>query len=320
MKNFTSIGHGLGCILYQVQNGQKRVIAYGSRSLLPAEKNYHSTKLEFLALKWAVCDKFRDYLGFGNSHFTIYTDNNPLLYVMHSTKLNANGQRWVSELSEFNFTVKYRPGVINKDADCLSRLPLDIKKYEGLCKEEIDPDSFRALVAGVAVAEKENEAWMVNACALKVPDFAGMGQLLTPPQIRDAQKKDVVLEQVKQMLNAPVKNWKNLDAPLKELLHHRKKLFVDSRGLLCRRSDNGIQVVWPESLRELIYRWFHMDMGHCGVKRVMQLCRSRVFWPKMSSDIEKYIHEQCICLAQKKPKDHQEAEYQHKCATGAGVD
>ena len=64
-------GYGLGCILYQIQKGERRVIAYGSRSLLPAEKNYHSTKLEFLALKWAVCEKFRDYLGYGNTHFTI---------------------------------------------------------------------------------------------------------------------------------------------------------------------------------------------------------------------------------------------------------
>ena len=58
------------------------------------------------------------------------------------------------KLSEFHFTVKYRPGVINKDADCLSRLPLDINKYQHLCKKEIDPDSFRALVAGIAVQEQ----------------------------------------------------------------------------------------------------------------------------------------------------------------------
>lgn len=54
---------GLGAVLYQEQSGKLWVIAYGSRTLTPAEKNYHlhSSKLEFLALKWAVCDKFRDY-------------------------------------------------------------------------------------------------------------------------------------------------------------------------------------------------------------------------------------------------------------------
>ena len=55
---------GLGAVLHQHQNGKPRVIAHGSRTLTPAEKGYHlhSGKLEFLALKWAVCDHFRDYL------------------------------------------------------------------------------------------------------------------------------------------------------------------------------------------------------------------------------------------------------------------
>lgn len=54
---------GLGAVLYQNQDGKMRVISYGSRTLTPAEQSYHlhSGKLEFLALKWAVCDKFRDY-------------------------------------------------------------------------------------------------------------------------------------------------------------------------------------------------------------------------------------------------------------------
>ena len=55
---------GLGAVLYQYQDEILRVVAYGSRSLTPAEKNYHlhSGKLEFLALKWAICDRFRGYL------------------------------------------------------------------------------------------------------------------------------------------------------------------------------------------------------------------------------------------------------------------
>lgn len=63
---------GLGAVLYQRQNGRLRVIDYGSRTLSPAEKNYrfHSGKLEFFALKWAVCENFRDYLFYA-SHFTV---------------------------------------------------------------------------------------------------------------------------------------------------------------------------------------------------------------------------------------------------------
>ena len=94
--------------------------SYGSRSLSPAEKSYHlhSGKLEFLALKWAICDHFRDYLYYALS-FTVYTDNNPLTYAVSSAKLNKTGLRWVGELADFNFTIQYLPGSINVDADTI---------------------------------------------------------------------------------------------------------------------------------------------------------------------------------------------------------
>ncbi|XP_038050886.1 uncharacterized protein LOC119724036 [Patiria miniata] len=72
-------------------------------------------------MKWAITDKFRDYL-LGNQ-FTVLTDNNPLLYVTTSAKLDATGQRWIAALSQFNFTVKYKPGKSNEAADALSRKP-----------------------------------------------------------------------------------------------------------------------------------------------------------------------------------------------------
>ncbi|KAK3541958.1 hypothetical protein QTP86_008148 [Hemibagrus guttatus] len=79
-----------------------RVNGYGSRTLTKAERNYrlHSSKLEFLALKSAVCKKFWDYLFYAQ-HFMMYTDNNSLTYVMSTAKLNAVGHRWVVELSDF---------------------------------------------------------------------------------------------------------------------------------------------------------------------------------------------------------------------------
>ena len=81
---------GLGAVLYQEQNGSTRVIAYASRTLTPSERNYHmhSGKLEFLSLKWAVTEQFRDYLYYA-PEFVVYTDNNPLTYVLTSAKLNA---------------------------------------------------------------------------------------------------------------------------------------------------------------------------------------------------------------------------------------
>ena len=93
--------NGLGAILSQ--QGKDRQI----RSLHPSEKsmcNYSSAKLELLALKWVVTEKFRDYLL--GSGFQVYIDNNLLAYVMES-KLGASQIQWLSELALFNFVIKY---------------------------------------------------------------------------------------------------------------------------------------------------------------------------------------------------------------------
>ena len=97
-------GARLGCGLFQIQDGSIRVIGYGSRTLTGSEEKYHSSKLEFLALKWAICDHFKDYL-FYSMHFEVYTDFNPLTCIKTSYKVNATGQRWVNELTSFNFSI-----------------------------------------------------------------------------------------------------------------------------------------------------------------------------------------------------------------------
>ena len=72
---------GLGAVLSQKgKDGEVRVIAYASQSLRPSERSmrdYSSTKIELMALKWSVCEKFKDYLL--GSKFTVFTDNNPLV-------------------------------------------------------------------------------------------------------------------------------------------------------------------------------------------------------------------------------------------------
>ena len=90
---------GLGAILYQKDGeGKIRVIAYASKCLTKSERNYPAHKLEFLALKWAVTDKFKEYL-YGTSSFEVFTDNNPLTYVLITAKLDATTQRWVAALT-----------------------------------------------------------------------------------------------------------------------------------------------------------------------------------------------------------------------------
>ena len=55
--------NGLGVVLLQGgEDGKLHPIAYGSQLLTKAKKNCHSGKAEFLALKWAVTDHFKEYL------------------------------------------------------------------------------------------------------------------------------------------------------------------------------------------------------------------------------------------------------------------
>lgn len=87
-----------------------------------SEARYPAHKLEFLALKWAITEKFNDYL-YGNT-FTVITDNNPLRYILLTTaKLDATSYRWLAALSTYSFDIKYRAGKQNQDADGLSRRP-----------------------------------------------------------------------------------------------------------------------------------------------------------------------------------------------------
>ena len=100
------------------------MIAYASRRLKPSEKNaanYSSMKLEMLALKWAVADKFRHYLMGGK--FSVMTDNNPLVH-FKTAKVGAIEQRWAAELAQFDFDIVYRPVKVNP-ADALSRHPVN---------------------------------------------------------------------------------------------------------------------------------------------------------------------------------------------------
>ena len=128
---------GLGVVLSQKQaDGQYHPVAYGSTALMPHKKNYHLTKLEFLALKWSVTEHFKEYLPYQT--FLVKTDNDPLTYIMMTPNLNATGHQWVGALARFNFQLEYQKGCDNTVADVL-----------GLVTTWLDPDMVRLILNGV---------------------------------------------------------------------------------------------------------------------------------------------------------------------------
>jgi hypothetical protein len=112
---------GLEAVLAQKDDNQEHVIAYASRTLNPAEKNYAITELECLAIIWAV-KYFRHYLY--GSKFSIITDHSALKWLLNSVTENANRrlERWKIVLSEYDFEIIYRKGKNYFNADAFSRL------------------------------------------------------------------------------------------------------------------------------------------------------------------------------------------------------
>ena len=113
---------GLGAILAQVREGKERIICCASQALNKAEKSYPATKLECLAIVWAVA-KFRPYLM--AMPFEVFTDHYALQWLKTMRTGSALLHRWSAALEEYDFTVRHRPGKIQTHVDGLSRLPVD---------------------------------------------------------------------------------------------------------------------------------------------------------------------------------------------------
>ena len=111
----------LGAILAQVRDGKERIICCTSRALNQVEKSYPATKLECLAIVWAVA-KFRPYLM--AMPFEVFMDHYALQWLKTVRTGPALLHRWFAALEEHDFTVHHRPGKVQTHVDGLSRLPV----------------------------------------------------------------------------------------------------------------------------------------------------------------------------------------------------
>ena len=191
----------MGAVLYQTQeDGTEAVIAYASRSLNKAESHHPAHKLEFLALKWAVVEKFHEYLY--GSTFNVYTDNNPLTYVLTTAKLDAASHCWVANLANYNFRLHYWAGKANIDADALSRV-----SWPECMPDNSDP-SLKVTTAAVraiqeATLDQATCPWEAYSYDLHVVGAIEDHQQVAQMTLDDwwqAQEADPVLGQIIQRL------------------------------------------------------------------------------------------------------------------------
>ena len=95
-----------------------------------------------MALKWSVCEKFKDYLL--GSKFTVFTDNNPLCYIK-SSKLGVTQICWLSELTLYNFDIMYHTRRSNLVVDVLSCHPEVNEEVEKEANPESNEDEWIAV-------------------------------------------------------------------------------------------------------------------------------------------------------------------------------
>jgi hypothetical protein len=279
---------GLGCALLQEGPKGLRPIAFASRALTPAEKNYHITELEALSVVWGV-QRFQHYLEM--SHFVIETDHESLKTMLTSEWPTGRVKRWALRLMGLDCQIQYRRGKLNTLADCLSRAPVPEAPRDDaqtparwvnelLPIEDVDRPFAHQNPFGRLTFEGDQSDVTVAVVNLVPPlDLSDLDMW------RETQREDVHLAAVREALEAGV--------------HTDASLSINRDGLIVKNlpseRDSNTEAAWktlvPAALRKDVLCAFHDHplAGHGGVAKTLLRLQDRFFWDRMRQDVKAHV-------------------------------
>ena len=295
---------GLGVVLSQKQaDGHYHQVTYSIQALTAHEKNYHSTKLEFLALKWAITEHFKEYLLY--QPFSVRTDNNPLMYIMTTPNLDATGHWWLGALVKFKFQLEYQKGWDNMVADVLSWITT-----------HLSPEAMQSILDGVTLGasqrvEGDDPAMVEGEHKIEKEVHVATGQVLVEKHVTNwatAQREDPELDAVLHWLEAKKKiNLKTLlgehaSSEESRILWRNHQNFTVLQDTLYLHStpkgENGdlLLFVVPKAHWTATLNGCHQDVGHQGHDCTLSLLQECFWWPGMAKQMRQTIRACTCCL------------------------